>query len=143
MTRKKSKNKHEEFPMFSRDLSWVEFNARVLEQGLNPDNALLERLKFLAIVSSNFDEFFMVRMAGYKRMQAAGDERRCPAGCTPTEILEEASARIQGLVAEQQRCYVEELRPSLAEAGLLLLDLDDYDEAQKRAATEVFDRAVF
>jgi len=86
---------------FNRELSWLEFNDRVLRQGLSEDVPLLERLKFLAIVSSNLDEFFMVRVAGLKQQEAAGDAGRDIAGLTPAEQLARIGERVHRMVAEQ------------------------------------------
>jgi len=85
----------------NRELSWLEFNDRVLRQGLSEDVPLVERLKFLAIVSSNLDEFFMVRVAGLKQQEAAGDAGRDIAGLTPAEQLARISERTHRMVSEQ------------------------------------------
>ena len=78
---------------FNRELSWLEFNDRVLEEGLDPSNPPLERLKFLSIVSSNMDEFFMVRVAGIKAQIRDRDETRDAAGLSPEEQLAAISDR--------------------------------------------------
>ena len=85
----------------NRELSWLEFNHRVLEEGLSDDLPLLERLKFLSIVSSNLDEFFMIRVAGLKQQQAAGIRKRDPSGMTPVQQLKAISRRVHRMVAEQ------------------------------------------
>jgi polyphosphate kinase len=85
----------------NRELSWIEFNNRVLEEGLSPSTPPLDRLKFLSIVSSNFDEFFMIRVAGLKQQVAAGLDRRDPAGLTAAEQLREISRRVHESVARQ------------------------------------------
>src|SRR5512137_158187 len=82
----------------NRELSWLEFNDRVLQEGLHDDLPLLERLKFLAIVSSNLDEFFMVRVAGLIQQRAAG-RRRDPSGLTPAQQLEAIGRRAHRMVA--------------------------------------------
>ena len=107
----------------NRELSWLEFNARVLEEAENADNPLLERLKFLAIFSSNLDEFFMVRVAGL-REQAFGEsapQDYSPDGMRPLEQLERIASRTQELVARQYRCLKESIGPAMESEGFELL----------------------
>ena len=129
----------------NRELSWLEFNLRVLEEAENPENPLLERLKFLAIFSSNLDEFFMVRVSGV-REQAFGESAPqdfTSDGLRPIEQLVEVSGRTQQLVARQYRCLQEILRPALTEQGIEILSSDAVDEASQ-AELDVFfhDRAL-
>ena len=107
----------------NRELSWLEFNLRVLEEAENEENPLLERLKFLAIFSSNLDEFFMVRVAGL-REQAFGEsapQDYSADGMRPLEQLERIAARTQELVARQYRCLKESIGPAMQAEGFLLL----------------------
>src|SRR5204863_6821014 len=90
----------------NRELSWLEFNRRVLEEAQDPSVPLLERLKFLAIFSSNLDEFFMVRMAGLKRRVHAGDQTAGPDGLTPTETTAAVAARVRELMDAQHHCFL-------------------------------------
>ena len=85
----------------NRELSWLEFNDRVLRLGLSPELPLMERLKFLAIVSSNLDEFFLVRVAGLMQRRSAGVRRKDPAGLTPNQQLQAIAERTHRMVAEQ------------------------------------------
>src|SRR5262245_60067550 len=98
----------------NRELSWLEFNRRVLEEAQDPSVPLLERVKFLAIFSSNLDEFFMVRVSGLKRRAAGGDVLAGPDGLTPAQTLAAISARVHELVEAQHRCFLEEVQPLLA-----------------------------
>jgi polyphosphate kinase len=114
------------FPCLSRDLSWVDFNERVLNEGLRRELPLLERLRFLAIVSSNFDEFFMVRVAALKRMQNAVD----PCGLTPAQQLKAISEKVHIIMKKLFGCMHNEIFPALAENGLSLLRPDSWSVPQ-------------
>ena len=101
----------------NRELSWLEFNRRVLEEAQDPSVPLLERVKFLAIFSSNLDEFFMVRVAALKRRIHAGDQTAGPDGLTPAETTEAVAARVRELVDAQHHCFLGEIQPLLAAEG--------------------------
>ncbi|MGD0899833.1 MAG: polyphosphate kinase 1 [Thermoguttaceae bacterium] len=105
----------------NRELSWLEFNDRVLSEALSDEVPLLERVKFLAIVSSNLDEFFMVRVAGLLRARAAGVRRRDPSGMSPADQLTAISQRVRRMVQRQAEGVREALR-RLAEEGLSVLE---------------------
>ena len=110
----------------NRELSWLEFNLRVLEEAENPENPLMERLKFLAIFSSNLDEFFMVRLAGV-REQAFGEsapQDHAPDGLSAIEQLKAVAKRTQDLVGRQYRCLKESIGPAMAAEGFELLRYD-------------------
>src|SRR6187397_734792 len=100
--------------LINRELSWLEFNRRVLEEAQDPTVPLLERVKFLAIFSSNLDEFFMVRVAELKRRIRAGDTSAGPDGLGPSAVLSAIAEKVHALVAAQHRCFLEELGPILA-----------------------------
>ncbi|MFP4642806.1 MAG: polyphosphate kinase 1 [Spirochaetales bacterium] len=105
---------------FNRELSWIEFNARVLDQMLDPDVPLLERLNFMTIVANNFDEFFMVRVAGLKRQVRGNNYTTCPTGMSPREQLREISRRVHELTDLKYKCLHEELLPALADIGIVV-----------------------
>ena len=102
----------------SRELSWIEFNQRVLEEALDPAAPLLERVKFLAITASNFDEFFMVRVGSLEALREQGAKDPDPSGRTPEQQLAEVSARCHAFVAAQHALFADELEPKLREAGI-------------------------
>ncbi|MGH7321361.1 MAG: polyphosphate kinase 1, partial [Candidatus Rokuibacteriota bacterium] len=126
----------------NRELSWLEFNQRVLEEAQDESVPLLERVKFLAIFSSNLDEFFMVRVADLKRRIHAGDQERGPDGRTSAEIMAAAAARIHHLVEEQHRCFLEDLQPRLAAEGIRLLRPKEINEEQQRFLDDYFRRTL-
>jgi polyphosphate kinase len=115
----------------NRELSWLEFNDRVLREGLCPDLPLMERLKFLAIVSSNLDEFFQVRVAGLMHQRAAGVQRADVAGMTPGEQLAAIARRAHRMVAEHAEA-VREVLKELEEQGLVVLHLQDWTAEQRQ-----------
>ena len=105
----------------NRELSWLGFNERVLEEARDATVPLVERLKFLSIVASNLDEFFMVRVAGLKQQLSGNIAETPPDGLTAAEQLPAISARAHAMVAEQYRVWRTEVAPGLAEAGIRLL----------------------
>jgi polyphosphate kinase len=117
----------------NRELSWLEFNLRVLEEAENPENPLMERLKFLAIFSSNLDEFFMVRVAGLREQAfgASAPQDYSPDGLRAIEQLERIATRTQELVARQYRCLRESIAPAMAAEGFQLVRIADLDDRQR------------
>jgi polyphosphate kinase len=129
----------------NRELSWLEFNARVLEEAVDGSNPLLERVKFLAIFSSNLDEFFMVRVAGL-REQAFGDgapEDYSPDGLRAIVQLQRIAARTKELVAAQYRCWNESVLPQLAEQRIRLLKHDELAPEQRTILDRFFTERAF
>lgn len=110
---------------FNRELSWLEFNQRVLDQALDGRTPLLERVKFFCIFSSNLDEFFEVRVAGIKQQIESDVVARSVDGRTATETFRAINRRVRGMLEQQYRCWREELKPQLAEHGIAFLGLDD------------------
>ncbi|HUF92400.1 MAG TPA: polyphosphate kinase 1 [Candidatus Limnocylindria bacterium] len=123
----------------NREVSWLEFNRRVLDEARDPGVPLLERLKFLGIFSANLDEFFMVRVAALKRHILAGDETTAgPDGQTRTETMAAVTAHVHALVQEQHRCFLEDILPVLAGEGIVLLQAKDLSEEQRRFVDSYF-----
>jgi polyphosphate kinase len=115
----------------NRELSWLEFNDRVLREGLNESLPLLERLKFLAIVSSNLDEFFMIRVAGLKQQRVAGVRKRDISGMTPVQQLRAIAGRTHEMVA-QQCGGINDVLGRLRDQGVHLVDRDELNDEQRK-----------
>jgi polyphosphate kinase len=128
---------------FSRDLSWVDFNERVLELCENASLPLLERVKFAAIYSSNLDEFFMVRVAGLHDRIDAGVETPGISGHTPTQTLEAIRERTLELGGRLGRCVSQRLLPALAEHGIRVTRVSDIDEAARAELDAHFRSVIF
>ena len=128
----------------NRELSWLEFNGRVLDEARDPSVPLVERLKFLAIVASNLDEFFMVRVAGLKQQISGNVAETPPDGLTAAEQLTAISHRAHAMVAEQYRIWREEVEPGLATlAGVRLLHPATLTAEQKALIASTFSREVW
>ncbi|MHB2152057.1 RNA degradosome polyphosphate kinase, partial [Schaalia turicensis] len=126
-----------------REISWMAFNQRVLEQSEDPTLPLLERAWFTAIFSSNLDEFYMVRVAGLKRRIAAGIAKKGASELEPRQVLEGIQARTQELTARQARAFQDDILPALAEQGIRLTRWDDVSEDQRAQLTRYFRRQIF
>jgi polyphosphate kinase len=127
----------------NRELSWLEFNARVLHEAFDPRNRLLERLKFLSIFSTNLDEFYMVRVAGLRRQIAANVQHVPPDGMTPTQQLAAITARVADLIEQQQNCLYDVLLPELGEHGVRLVRMEELSEAELHTVGKFFESQVF
>src|SRR5262245_32765692 len=110
-------------PYLNRDVSWRQFNDRVLALATAPEPPLLERLRFLSICATTLDEFFMVRVSGLREQVEAGVATRGSDGWTPTETLDAIRKHIGPSVEAQTRCFLEEALPALEKAGIQLTDM--------------------
>jgi polyphosphate kinase len=127
----------------NREISWLEFNRRVLDEAIDPDVPLLERVKFLSIFSSNLDEFFMVRVALLKRQIAEGRERRRPDGLTAAETLSAISRRVHELAEEQHRCFLDTILPRLSAEGIHLVRPEEMSREQESFLEGFFHRTLY
>lgn len=127
----------------NRELSMLEFQRRVLDEAKDETNPLLERVKFLAIVGSNLDEFFMVRVAGLRKQIDAGVMDLPPDGMTPAEQIAAIRKVAWQLMAEARECLRDDLLPQLSQAGVHILDYEALNEKQKANVDSYFEEVVF
>lgn len=129
--------------LLNRELGWIEFNARVLEEGLDPLLPLLERLKFLSIFSTNLDEFFMVRVSGLQEQLETNPTSLSPDGLTPATQLKLISDRLRPLLKLQTDCLLNEILPGLQEMGVRLVELQDLSTQEQENLRRFFIERVF
>ncbi|MCX7047406.1 MAG: polyphosphate kinase 1 [Candidatus Sumerlaeota bacterium] len=127
----------------NREISWLEFNSRVLEEGLRLENPLLERLKFLAIVSSNLDEFFMVRVGELYEAVRMQQPSLCPSGMTCSRQIEEIAARVHEMTRRQYECLEQDLAPALARKNIVRERMETLDPLAAGTAKRYFEDEVF
>jgi polyphosphate kinase len=131
------------FPYFNRELSWLAFNRRVLEQAQSKDYPILERMKFLAFVSSNMDEFFEIRVAGLMQQVKSGILERGPDGLGPKEQLGKIQSIVTQLVSDQNACWENQVVPGLKASDILFCGYDELTRNEKKWVTEYFEQQVF
>lgn len=129
--------------LINRELSWIEFNRRVLEEALDSRHPLLERLKFLAIFSSNLDEFFMVRVSGLQEAVEGGFGERSPDGLSAAEQLKEIRLKLKPLLDLQMRCLKEEIISALAANDISIRRYADLSKRERKTADNYFHDHVF
>ena len=127
----------------NRELSWLEFNRRVLHEARDPRTPLLERLRFLGIFTSNLDEFFMKRVGGLKRQVAVGILHKSLDGMTPAQQLVAIRARVIPMLAELSDGYLKHIKPALAEQNIRLSQWEELSESERAVANEHFRNRVF
>jgi polyphosphate kinase len=131
------------FPYFNRELSWLAFNRRVLEQAESIDYPLLERMKYLAFVSSNMDEFFEIRVAGLMQQVKSGVIERGPDGLGPKEQLRRIQNIVKRLVADHYNCWEKQIMPGLEKEGVLFSDFDGLTRNEKKWVEQHFEEQIF
>src|SRR5262245_58575365 len=129
--------------LLDRDLSWLEFNARVLHEAAAERTPLLERLKFLAIVGSNLDEFFMKRLGVLKRRTRTQAGAVTGGAGSAIEHLRDVRQKVLTMTAEQARIYRQAVRPALAVQGIHLLDWEQLSEEERHRANELFRKTIY
>ena len=128
---------------FNRELSWVDFNSRVLELAEDENTPLLERAKFLAIYTSNLDEFVMVRVAGLHDQVDAGVDARKADGLTASETIDRLARRLQASNERHSRAWEENIRPALSEHGIRVVTCEKCEEAELAKVDEIFQQQIF
>lgn len=129
--------------LFNRELSWIEFNRRVLEEALDHRHPLLERLKFLSIFSTNLDEFFMVRVSGLQEALEAGFNDTSPDGMKPAEQLQEISTRLRPLLNVQTQCLQADVLPALVANGIVIKPYRELNKREQKIADSYFRENIF
>lgn len=130
-------------PYINRELSWVDFNYRVLEESFRKENPIMERMRFLGITASNLDEFFMVRVAGVEDQVDSHYFMRDLSGYTPAELLLTLSQKIHSFIEKQYSCFTRSVLPALKKSGIRFLKADELNESQKKYISEYFDKILF
>ena len=127
----------------NRELSWLRFNTRVLEEALDSSIPLLDRVRFLSIYASNLDEFFMIRVSGLRKQLATGVIEAPPDGMSPREQLAEIRQRLLPELSKAQKCWNRELGPRLAEEGVQILSYADLGKGQRKRLRQRFEEEIF
>ncbi len=127
----------------NRELSWLQFNRRVLEEAQSTSNPLLERVRFLAIVDSNLSEFFEVRVASLRQQVEAGITKRTPDGMTPAEQLTAIGGAVREQMAGLYSCWNRELRPALEKEGIVFVVPEALEPVQQDWLRDLFEREIF
>src|SRR5204862_6978988 len=122
----------------NRELSWLEFNQRVLDEAMDPKNPLLERLKFFCIVSSNLDEFFEIRIAGLRQQMESAAVERSVDGQTATETFRAATRRIRQMLDDQYACWRQDLLPALARQGIRILTMEQVSDSTREWLSDYY-----
>ena len=129
--------------LVDRELSWLAFNQRVLELAEDRSTPLLERCRFLAIFSSNLDDFYMIRVASLKRKLETGITKTNTAGFTPSELMKELSAKTQELIDRKTKCFHDDVHLRLSKEGVNIVRWDELTEEERELATEIFNNQIF
>ncbi|HJP82125.1 MAG TPA: polyphosphate kinase 1 [Fimbriimonadaceae bacterium] len=142
-SRAKAEAEEKSSPYLNRELSWLQFNRRVLEEAINDHNPLLERLKFLAIFESNLDEFYMVRVSGLIEQFESGILEQSPDGLTPKEQLSIISRAAKPLRLLASQVYEKQIKPALSKAGIAIVPIKQISPKQRKELDEFFYREIF
>lgn len=136
-------DKKKSAPYINRELSWMDFNARVLDEAMKKNNPLMERLRFLAITGSNLDEFFMVRVAGVKARVSAGYKKPDDSGLTPHVLLGELEKKTHAFMDKQYSCLLRSITPIMKKEGIFFIPPEHMNEKQLAYISEYFHKVLF
>ena len=129
--------------LIDRELSWLDFNQRVLELAEDKTTPLLERCRFLAIFSSNLDDFYMIRVATLKRKLEAGVTKANTAGLTPNELMDLLSKKTQELITRKTKCFHDDVHLKLSKEGINIVRWGELNKEEKSLATDIFNNQIF
>jgi polyphosphate kinase len=132
-----------EISLLNRELSWLEFNSRVLDEALDPSQPLLERLKFLSIFSTNLDEFFMVRVSGLQEQLEGNPTMLSPDGLTPATQMRQIAERLRPLLEVQTRCLLKQILPGLEQYNVRIIPYSNLNKKQREELRIFFNERVF
>ncbi len=130
-------------PYNNRELSWLDFNYRVLDEAFRKDNPILERVKFLAISASNLDEFFMVRVAGIMEQVNSNYKKKDPSGLSPKQQLAQINEKTRDFFNKQYQCLKKSIKPTLNQKNIAFLEIKDLNSEQKRYVDTYFNKIIF
>lgn len=130
-------------PYNNRELSWLDFNYRVLDEAFRKDNPILERVKFLAISASNLDEFFMVRVAGIMEQVNSNYKKKDPSGLSPKQQLAQINEKTRDFLNKQYQCLKKSIKPTLNQKNIAFLEIKDLNSEQKRYVDTYFNKIIF
>ncbi len=128
---------------FNRDLSWVEFNRRVMEEAMNPDLPLLEKIKFISIFFSNLDEFYMIRVSGLKEQVAANILEPTIDGLTPLEQIRKIELALKPMIKKLTDCWVNDIVPELKKNNIFIYKLDELAAEEQEKLTKYFKKEIY
>ena len=131
------------YPYHNRELSWLDFNFRVLEEAFEKENPIMERLNFLSITASNLDEFFMVRVAGVMEQIYSKYTKPDDSGLTPQELMAQLSEKIHSFAEKQYSCLHRSILPALKKHQILFLRPEELEPRQRRHVDDYFDKVLF
>lgn len=143
MIEKTDKYEKVKIPYINRELSWIDFNTRVLEEAFEKDNPLMERIRFLAITASNLDEFYMVRVAGVKEQVDSDYRMEDPSGLTPKHLLPLLSDKIHAFTERQYSCLHRSITPAMKRNDIFFVCPEEMNTDQKHFVSEYFDKVLF
>ena len=136
-------SKTTKIPYNNRELSWMDFNFRVLEEAMEKDNPIMERVNFLSITASNLDEFFMVRVAGVMEQIHSKYNKPDASGLTPQELMGLLNEKIHVFTEKQYSCLHRSIIPALKRNNISFLTVEDLDKKQEKHIADYFEKVLF